>query len=172
MQSMLDLNASSSAAAKTSAHSRAVSGPQGAASLLPVCMPVPVCLCLSPALCSRLCSPPPLSYPHPPAAAPPFRYSPLTSPAVSKILSVGEDQDVAVVGTLFKDMRLKPSILDEYAKDPGACTTWGGGRAGSNCLDCFQYPCTPGGKGFYQLPTDFLFSHSCLLLWMLLSYYA
>lgn len=38
---------------------------------------------------------------------------------VSKILSVGEDQDVAVIGTLFKDMRLKPSILDEYAKDPG-----------------------------------------------------
>lgn len=45
---------------------------------------------------------------------------------VSKILSVGEDQDVAVIGTLYKDMRLKPSILDEYAKDPGLKAALGG----------------------------------------------
>lgn len=46
--------------------------------------------------------------------------------AVVKILSVGEDQDVAVIGTLYKDMRLKPSILDEYAKDPGLKAALGG----------------------------------------------
>jgi DNA polymerase delta subunit 2 len=45
---------------------------------------------------------------------------------VSKILSVGEDQDVAVIGTLYKDMRLKPSILDEYAKDPSLKAALGG----------------------------------------------
>lgn len=45
---------------------------------------------------------------------------------VSKILSVGEDQDVAVIGTLYKDMRLKPSILDEYSKDPGLKAALGG----------------------------------------------
>jgi DNA polymerase delta subunit 2 len=45
---------------------------------------------------------------------------------VVKILSVGEDQDVAVIGTLYKDMRLKPSILDEYAKDPGLKAALGG----------------------------------------------
>jgi len=25
---------------------------------------------------------------------------------------------VVVIGTLYKDMKLKPSILDEYSKDP------------------------------------------------------
>lgn len=45
---------------------------------------------------------------------------------MSKILSVGEDQDVAVIGTLYKDMRLKPSILDEYSKDPGLKAALGG----------------------------------------------
>ena len=38
--------------------------------------------------------------------------------AVVRILDVPEDgSEVAVVGTLYKDMKLKPSILDEYAKD-------------------------------------------------------
>lgn len=47
--------------------------------------------------------------------------TPLTtgSASVTKILGVGEDTTVAVIGTLYKDMALKPSILDEYSKDPG-----------------------------------------------------
>lgn len=45
---------------------------------------------------------------------------------VVKILGVGEDQEVAVIGTLFKDMKLKPSILDEYSKYPGFKQTLGG----------------------------------------------
>jgi DNA polymerase delta subunit 2 len=45
---------------------------------------------------------------------------------VAKILSVGEDQEVAVIGTLYKDMKLKPSILDEYAKQPGFKQALGG----------------------------------------------
>ncbi|PRW57144.1 DNA polymerase delta small subunit [Chlorella sorokiniana] len=36
---------------------------------------------------------------------------------VVRILSVPEDGEVAVVGTLYKEMALKPSILDEYVKD-------------------------------------------------------
>lgn len=39
--------------------------------------------------------------------------------AVVKILEVGaqeEGLEVCVVGTLYKDMKLKPSILDEYTK--------------------------------------------------------
>lgn len=46
--------------------------------------------------------------------------------AVGKILTVGEDQEVAVIGTLFKDMKLKPSILDEYSKYPGFKQAVGG----------------------------------------------
>jgi DNA polymerase delta subunit 2 len=45
---------------------------------------------------------------------------------VAKILSVGEDQEVAVIGTLYKDMKLKPSILDEYTKQPGFKQALGG----------------------------------------------
>eukprot|EP00878_Enallax_costatus_P040159 GHUV01046161.1.p1 GENE.GHUV01046161.1~~GHUV01046161.1.p1 ORF type:complete len:454 (+),score=87.39 GHUV01046161.1:216-1577(+) len=45
---------------------------------------------------------------------------------VVKILGVGEDQEVAVIGTLYKDMKLKPSILDEYSKYPGFKQTLGG----------------------------------------------
>lgn len=36
---------------------------------------------------------------------------------MSRILDVPEEGEVAVVGTLYKDMKLKPSILDEYVKD-------------------------------------------------------
>lgn len=48
------------------------------------------------------------------------------SSAVVKILGVGEEQEVAVVGTLYKDMKLKPSILDEYSKYSGFKQTLGG----------------------------------------------
>lgn len=34
-----------------------------------------------------------------------------------RILGVPEEGEVAVVGTLYKEMGLKPSILDEYTKD-------------------------------------------------------
>ena len=34
-----------------------------------------------------------------------------------KILELKEEQECVVVGTLYKEMKLKPSILDEYAKD-------------------------------------------------------
>lgn len=39
--------------------------------------------------------------------------APIPLPEVVRILSVPEDGEVAVVGTLFKEMALKPSILDE-----------------------------------------------------------
>ncbi|KAK9829526.1 hypothetical protein WJX72_006332 [[Myrmecia] bisecta] len=35
------------------------------------------------------------------------------------ILNLPEGQEVAVVGTIYKDMKLKPSILDDYVKDRG-----------------------------------------------------
>lgn len=34
-----------------------------------------------------------------------------------RVLDVPEEQEVFIVGTLFKEMSLKPSILDEYTKD-------------------------------------------------------
>eukprot|EP00201_Polytomella_parva_P009775 CAMPEP_0175061616 /NCGR_PEP_ID=MMETSP0052_2-20121109/13680_1 /TAXON_ID=51329 ORGANISM="Polytomella parva, Strain SAG 63-3" /NCGR_SAMPLE_ID=MMETSP0052_2 /ASSEMBLY_ACC=CAM_ASM_000194 /LENGTH=264 /DNA_ID=CAMNT_0016327483 /DNA_START=1 /DNA_END=791 /DNA_ORIENTATION=+ len=34
---------------------------------------------------------------------------------ISRILGVKEDEEVAVVGTIYKEQRLKPSVLDEYA---------------------------------------------------------
>jgi DNA polymerase delta subunit 2 len=37
-------------------------------------------------------------------------------PAVSKILDLPEGQEVAVLGTIYKEMKLKPSILSEYNK--------------------------------------------------------
>ncbi|KAG2484535.1 hypothetical protein HYH03_016671 [Edaphochlamys debaryana] len=38
---------------------------------------------------------------------------------VCSILEVQENREVAVIGTLYKNMKLKPSILDEYTKDRG-----------------------------------------------------
>ncbi len=38
--------------------------------------------------------------------------------AVTKILDLPENQEVAVLGTLYKEMKLKPSILNEYNKVP------------------------------------------------------
>jgi len=35
---------------------------------------------------------------------------------VCKILDLPENQEVAVVGTVYKEMKLKPSILQEYNK--------------------------------------------------------
>lgn len=40
--------------------------------------------------------------------------------AAAKILELDEDVDCVLIGTLYKEMRLKPSILDEYTKDMGA----------------------------------------------------
>ena len=36
-----------------------------------------------------------------------------------KILEVEGKEEVVTIGTLFKDMKLKPSIMDEYSKDRG-----------------------------------------------------
>jgi DNA polymerase delta subunit 2 len=36
--------------------------------------------------------------------------------AVCKILDLPENQEVAVIGTVYKEMKLKPSILNEYNK--------------------------------------------------------
>ncbi|CAK0784791.1 hypothetical protein CVIRNUC_007995 [Coccomyxa viridis] len=44
---------------------------------------------------------------------------------VSKILELPENQEVAVVGTVYKEMKLKPSILSEYNKDRGIETLTG-----------------------------------------------
>ena len=35
---------------------------------------------------------------------------------MTTILDLPEGREVAIVGTLYKDMKLKPSILDEYNK--------------------------------------------------------
>ena len=43
------------------------------------------------------------------------RHSPVCA-AVCGILNLPENDDVAVLGTVYKDMKLKPSILDEYVK--------------------------------------------------------
>ena len=40
-------------------------------------------------------------------------------PAV-KVLDLKEGEECVVMGTLYKDMKLKPSILDEYVKEAGA----------------------------------------------------
>ncbi len=42
--------------------------------------------------------------------------SPTWLHAVTKILDLPEGQEVAVVGTVYKEMKLKPSILSEYNK--------------------------------------------------------
>lgn len=36
--------------------------------------------------------------------------------AVKGVLDLPEGQEVVVIGTLYKDMKLKPSILSEYSK--------------------------------------------------------
>ena len=41
--------------------------------------------------------------------------------AVKGVLDLPEGQDVVVIGTLYKDMKLKPSILAEYSK---VCICW------------------------------------------------
>lgn len=38
---------------------------------------------------------------------------------VVKILDVRENNDVVVIGTIFKDMKLKPSVLEEYTRERG-----------------------------------------------------
>ena len=44
-----------------------------------------------------------------------YRHAPVCA-AVCGILNLPENDDVAVLGTVYKDMKLKPSILDEYVK--------------------------------------------------------
>jgi DNA polymerase delta subunit 2 len=39
---------------------------------------------------------------------------------VAKILELEEGKEVAVVGTVYKQMKLKPSILEEYLRERGA----------------------------------------------------
>jgi DNA polymerase delta subunit 2 len=39
--------------------------------------------------------------------------------AIVKVLDLKEGEECVVMGTLYKDMRLRPSILDEYTKDAG-----------------------------------------------------
>lgn len=40
--------------------------------------------------------------------------------AAAKILDLEEEVECVLIGTVYKEMRLKPSILDEYTKDMGA----------------------------------------------------
>ena len=37
--------------------------------------------------------------------------------AVAKILELEDGQECVIIGTLYKDMILKPTILDEYTKE-------------------------------------------------------
>lgn len=41
----------------------------------------------------------------------------LFSPAVKTILGLEEGKECIIVGTIYKHMKLKPSILDEYSKE-------------------------------------------------------
>lgn len=43
--------------------------------------------------------------------------------AVCKILGLEEGKECIIVGTLFKHMKLKPCVLDEYSKEVGWYTT-------------------------------------------------
>lgn len=47
----------------------------------------------------------------------PSPHTTTTPLAVVRILQVPEEGEVAIAGTLYKEMALKPSILDEYVKD-------------------------------------------------------
>lgn len=47
---------------------------------------------------------------------------------VPSILSVPEEGEVVVCGTLYKEMGLKPSILDEYVKDRALAAQLGRAR--------------------------------------------
>ena len=38
---------------------------------------------------------------------------------VAKIVELEKDKESIVIGTLYKEMKLKPQILDEYLKTPG-----------------------------------------------------
>ena len=40
---------------------------------------------------------------------------------VCKVLELQDGQPCVMIGTLYKDMKLKPSILDEYVKDVRPC---------------------------------------------------
>ncbi len=60
---------------------------------------------------------------------------------VSKILDLPEGQEVAVVGTVYKEMKLKPSILDEYNK---ARLVSAGLIALGTTLPTADCPSTPG----------------------------
>ena len=54
---------------------------------------------------------------------------------VKGVLDLPEGQDVIVIGTLYKDMKLKPSILSEYSKVSNSADT--------SCLDpCSIWSCS------------------------------
>jgi hypothetical protein len=44
--------------------------------------------------------------------------------AVTTVLGLEEGKDCIVVGTLYKHMKLKPSILDEYSKEVLLLESW------------------------------------------------
>jgi hypothetical protein len=44
--------------------------------------------------------------------------------AVTTVLGLEEGKDCIVVGTLYKHMKLKPSILDEYSKEVLLLERW------------------------------------------------
>ena len=54
---------------------------------------------------------------------------------MTKILELPEGQEVAVIGTLYKEMKLKPSILDEYNKVGPCC------QAPTPSLHCPSHVC-------------------------------
>ena len=46
-----------------------------------------------------------------------FKHTFFSYIAVTTVLGLEEGKDCIIVGTLYKHMKLKPSILDEYAKE-------------------------------------------------------
>lgn len=46
-----------------------------------------------------------------------WQYASLLFAAVCTVLGLEEGKECIIVGTLYKHMKLKPSILDEYSKE-------------------------------------------------------
>lgn len=46
-----------------------------------------------------------------------MRHTSLLFAAVCTVLGLEEEKECIIVGTLYKHMKLKPSILDEYSKE-------------------------------------------------------
>lgn len=69
--------------------------------------------------------------------------------AVKGVLDLPENQEVVIIGTLYKEMKLKPSILAEYTKAPFLpCTPPFLLRRAAKDVKMIQYRSSLWEKGF------------------------